>query len=264
MGMWGRYASKPALGAPIDWAHPLAQGLAMALPLSEGAGLLAADATGRPNSGTPGAAAGWGASPWGGAVTLPGTSGTSNSISCGNDPSIQFGAGPFSALARFMSNTFSGIQVVAWHGGTAAPEWYMRMASSTTITIAIGGTALTPGVGTLVAGTWHTIGVTRDTLGNYLAYWDGRQVGATTATANVNSTAGLYLGYDVGATTRNLNGAIDCYLSWTRALSGPEMMAMSADPYQVFARPYQRLFRAAAAAPGAGMIHYLRRRRRTA
>jgi hypothetical protein len=248
------WAQKPPVGPVIDPGHSLARGLVLSLPLREGTGPTAYDASGWSNHGVLGSLASWSSDTYGPTIALPGTNSANNAVNCGDGPPLQFGTGPFSAFARFtITNPAAGPYVFAY--GSTGALWYARINSSTQIQVAAVGSALLATVPTFASGTRHTIGLTRDAVGNFTAYWDGKAVGSTTGiTGSVTSATGLSLGADIYGGSRFFGGNLDCAFAWGRALSAVEVAAMTANPWQVF-RPQRDVIRSYSTMPGTGVSY---------
>jgi hypothetical protein len=245
---------KPPGGTPIDRTDPLAAGLACALAFADNGGPAAWDATGNGNAGVLGPSASWGSGPRGPVLVLPGNA--SSYVSCGNNPSLQFGTGPFSAFLRAAFPTPSAAWFLFGYGGSGAnPQWWLRYNAANQLEFRVTSTNGNNGnvatIPAIQANAHHSHVLTRDAAGSCTLYFDG--VAVATAGGVVGSVSYPTNGLVLGARQDRQNGSpcvLDCFCAANRCWSPAEVAALHADPYRPYRPARARAYAVAGIAPG--------------
>ena len=251
----GFWKSKPPPGVPLDWGHPLVQGLVCAFPYNEGGGVPVDHVTERIPEALPTIDPyAWTArSPYG--VTFdpkPGASGTVYLIGTTLRPIIN-----------------KPLTIALGYTPRATDQWLYSIGSAgglrSLIHCRINSTSLDFN---LWVDDLNVTGVTNATDefmsficrladdGTQSIYKNGAFVGSRAA-------GGLYAGtdrFDIGRRIDqggSANGHFSYFYVWDRALSEQEIAELHADPYQMFAPPvWRRYFVPAGGAPAATLRRY--------
>jgi Concanavalin A-like lectin/glucanases superfamily len=248
MPLFTRWKSKPWPGVGINWSHPLAQNLVMAVAFNEGSGLPIEIISGaQPTVDvTPYA---WDISPYGPSAKY--TAGQSSvkysavpacgpamSAFCLAKLSSMTVSDNFMLVERELVNAswalFYSIGAFTWRGGSGTNR--VSLASTST---------------PITANTWFAYGVTETGVASTGAkLWvNGVVIASGTAGAvPVRASTPIHLGTYDGSGYPLAGGMAVAYV-WDRCLSDIEMQSISANPWRLFNLPAGWLFKSAAAPP---------------
>lgn len=199
--------------------------------------------------------AAYGFGPSGSAVVV--TDDGADRIFIPHDTSLDVGAGDFSALVQFVTNTApaSAERVIAGtyvSGGTVTPNWvFGHWSGAGGMRFRIrdsGGNEAFVGA-SLATGVLHTVlGVRR---GSTLELWrSGALLGTDDASGvgDIDNTVGINIGR--AFTTDPINGPISLFMLWHRPLEPSEAGAITLDPFGPFRMARRTLVRVPAAGGG--------------
>lgn len=229
---------KPPPGTVIDWTHPLARGLYVHIPYSDGAGRPAVLGGTCARATQPGGAPTWS----GGRRVMV------SAYDVVTDPVIGLANRPFSLVVRFVPYSVSaggqcGVCHVASHPLDATPGYVLYIKrTANRVSHVPNNVAYVTGTLPISEGVEVSIGASyRVASGSQWAFFqDGNLDGLYSTTNGGGNRASLYVGTGYGGA---LNGAISSISTWTRALSPDEMRWVSAEPH-AFMRvaPWRRVF----------------------
>lgn len=242
---------KPPAGSPVDWSHPLAAGLRLAMVFGEGAGNLAADAGPFMNPGSLVNGAGWGA----GLAGIAGVfDGTNDYADLGDRAHYTFPSGGLSVVARIKrdraANAIDDLINKDSGSGTAREYnlgfysdskfyWFLVDANASP-TGYIGRTA--PAFG---SGAWHDVACTYDGGGansgvriyDNAARIDNANYSGGAFTQMRDTSQPLYLGRTSAAFGAYFQGRIEHVYIYGRELSALDAAWLHIQPYDLFLPP---------------------------
>jgi hypothetical protein len=240
--LYGRWKSKPAPGTPIDWGHPLSQGLVFALPLWEGSGLSAQDIGPSILSLTLNSASAWASGGQGVGVDC-------TAVSAGGIATI--------GASLKIANPLTLAIALRWNGTnpTGVPLVFGLVTNNSTYTSAwrlqgfTGNSAIQlngPGgnsgaLATLVSGKDSVFVMTIDAAGSLNAYLDGvLQTGPIAAQGGSPAYGATNSGVYIGGSPGNATPQHRYYGAWIwrQALPRDAASAFSANPWQVYQQPH--------------------------
>jgi hypothetical protein len=254
MPLYGRWKSKPAPGTPIDWGHPLSQGLVFAMPLWEGSGLSAQDIGPSILSLTLNAASAWASGGQGvgldcTAVSAGGIATIGASLKIANPLTL--------AIAlRWNGTNPTGVPLVfglVTNNSTYTSAWRLQGFTGNSAIQLNGPGGNSGALATLVAGMDSVFVMRIDAAGSLNAYLDGvltagpiAAQGGSPAYGATNS--GVYIGGSPGNATpqHRYYGA----WIWRQALPRDAVSAFSANPWQIHQQPHPYWLLKAPAAGG--------------
>lgn len=234
------WQSKPPPGTPINWSHPLAQGLVLCFAFNEGGGNSLVDLTAGQLCAISGDVFTWTST-----IDGSGANQGGNGFTAGwNFVNVAYAT----VFKRFQCPAAGSIMGLAGfqQGGAYDKQIYLSSSSVPTFSIYDGistktvtASAITPGQ------TYNVAGVAR--VGNIYVYVDGVEYGPT-------STGVSYTGYTAGTPNMrdgllggtsfgNVLSSLTAF--WSRPLSQVEIASFSVNPWQIF-QP-MNVFTAAAA-----------------
>jgi hypothetical protein len=229
----GWASHRPPCGIGIDRSHPLAQGLLVALPCSDGAGLLVTDAAGRVRPAMSGTGPFWKPSPTGPALDL---SGTGNYLTLTNNGKGLFSNQEISLFLDLTASDFSGWTALFSYDYTShAPPYYsyhLRLTygypcfywNDGSAVQAVVGTSLQAGRRTLVTAVYRS--------GRQEIWQDGIKAGSSARTDPISFfNQPAWIGKaNFGGNAFTLHGAA----AWSRSLSASEIVDLHAHPYAMY------------------------------
>ena len=258
MAIWTPKLIKPSLGTPIYQGHPLARGLVLYLPMNEGSGNTVSDLSGNGNHGTFYQSTSWTSGKFGPATYFDGTDDIIGISKWPGWPVVTM-----AAWVRF-DQAIGADECIAAVDSTAngARTFQFRRTSGgvAQLIVFVGGDAISAtGTTTVPTGIWHHIvGVNDGT--NALIYVNGVLDQTPIASGSMDADPG---NWGIGARAKRntgfttdidseLQGAIDSYTTWNRALSASEIADLYANPFAMFERPTPEMWVSAGEAPAGG------------
>ncbi len=227
---FGRGQQKPPLGTRIDWSHPLAQGLALCLPLTEGGGGSVFDLCRDVGYATPAGTTWTAQAALGAALHFPGNAGIRTTYTTQ--------LADFTACVWYLDSTLLGNERLLDKHATAG-FWLGRGGI---------GSQETVGGGCLMSTTPYGIFVSVDNAlphllvgsrqGNQWTIWvDGIAQRSTTVSTALISADSLCLGANtINNTSQPFNGIMSGVLLYSRALSAAEVAWLYAEPWAMYER----------------------------
>lgn len=219
--------AKPAFPV-LRRGHPLAQGLALALPCYEGSGLLASDVSGKDNTGTLSSGAMWvgGQSGWclsfdgiAGKITLPAVLPASETLTA--------------VIWVYRTSGNINQALISWENSGGAWESYISNGTYWFEKAAV--IDVDSGIASAV-NTWEHVCWTIQLDRKPRLYINGNlRFTSSNAAALVSTTRVNAIGFDFS--NQFFGGSLDIPLVYNRALSQPEIAALYADSWQMMRRP---------------------------
>lgn len=266
MAIWTPKLIKPPSGTPLQKGYRLSKNL-VAFWMMNGGGTTAYDSSVNDNTGTPAGAVTAASAKFGAGVSMG--SANTNHLDCGSDPSLDFGANPFTLLAwiNVPSPAFEQGTIMQMKDFYAEGFWFGYKLNTGEVYFeiedSIGIRARITGGGSfnMCDGAWHQVVALRDNDNFIRFYMDGvLDQGAVDASA-VGSVTTNDQNWFIGAheqANSGLNGTMDHGAAWNRALTSVDIWSLYVDPFQMF-RPswiYSILggFSGAAPAGNAGIM----------
>lgn len=224
-----RWTTRPPVGTPIDWGHPLAGGLALALVFAEGAGVPYNLVTGKAGSYTGSPTPSWGSGPNGWRLACSGT----GYVNTGFTPSASYTR----ATIFYSGNCTSSNMMFAGQGSANNNFGILRNSDGNTYFAVENGSANYPycssvsgeqslamawdGGATSIAGYLNGVAQTLTSMGGSTP---SSHTAGSEWTVNYESAFGSY-----GA------AGYDCVFGWIgRALSAVEVRSLHQNPWQLF------------------------------
>ena len=249
------YRTKPKPGVGINYFHPLSRGLMGCWLMSDGAGSMAHDASGRGNHGnlkgmTPNAQdSGWGGSKFGGELRF---SGANQYVDCGNHQSVNFGVGDFSVTMVIRTTTTGSYQLLIGRHHDPGFEVYISSGNKAYYQIGDGTGWITKEGNVIIAdGALHTVTIVFNRTANGTIYVDG----VFDAENNISAKAGSTDSANhirLGLTTTGsypYTGAINMVYLHNRVLRLWEIELLHNDPFCNLLMPPLRRYYIPAAGP---------------
>lgn len=228
---------KPSIGARLDRDHPLAQGLAIALPLNEGAGpprnLVNGASTSVVDASTPSVA--WSPSAKGIALVA----GNRNNYVAINHPSITNNHFSVEAIFYFNAATTNASpgQGIWSVGSKSATIEFQGSGSNEAIFFASGGGVLGPTSITYPAGVMnHWLGVANGSGVTF--YQKGLPTVQASITPTVSSFTQSFLFETVSGPGYALQGGVLALHAWARPLTAAEVAERFDDPWGIYRRAW--------------------------
>jgi hypothetical protein len=240
--LYGRWKSKPAPGTPIDWGHPLSQGLVFALPLWEGSGLSAQDMGPSILSLAINSASVWasGGQGWGvdcTAVSAGGLATIGAPLKIVNPLTLAVGL-------RWNGTNPTGVPLVfglVTNNSTYTSAWRLQGFTGNSAIQLNGPGGNSGALATLVAGKDSVFVMTIDAAGSLNAYLDGvLQTGPIAAQGGSPAYGATNSGVYIGGSPGNATPQHRYYGAWIwrQALPRDAASAFSANPWQVYQQPH--------------------------
>jgi hypothetical protein len=241
---------KPLLGAVLNRAHPLAQGLKACWLLNEMGGPVVRDNVGTGMTATltnMDPPTDWVATPYGSGLNFDGSN-DYLAMASGAFPTGSWSVfliAKFNAVAGF--NTLFGVDQT---GSAAVAHLYIQrhgiggdLRAAVSITTDTSGTDLVAASGPPTAGRWYALLAVLDTEGKSLSFYVDGVFAASDSTAGTITTPKVTVsalggaGYYNRAVVDCANSEIAAIMWWDRVLSAGDASALSASPYAMFASP---------------------------
>jgi len=235
------WQTKPPPGTPINWQHPLAQGISACWVFSEGCGPPAERVCGALPTVTNYA---WASSPYGWSGNFGGSSTDAYlAYNAGQVLGVNF-AGPITVASLGNPPPAASYQFILWNYNSTSPYqgfgWGINTSGQTT-----GNLSLWTSQGSwaysnngVVDGNWHLYAASASGTGAGSVQWyrDGVSQG-TAATGQVGTawSGPTKIGQQSAGVC--LQNQMSLLILWQRALSAHEHAAFSANPWQIFAPP---------------------------
>ena len=222
--------SKPVLGTPLNFEHPLNKDLALHLAMNEGHGDKVQDLSLNGNHGTlnnfafpPTAASGWNPGQTGVGLNFDETD---DFVNCGS-----FTVLPGFTIS-FLEFTFGGAGYFCSDSADYA-NLFIRRTTPTTVNARVGDMNWAGGDITLSNNVWHNHIFTHTAAGDYTWYIDGVDLGTTAGSNFVGLSSDFYVG-NRAAADRTFSGSIDQPRIQSRAWSAKEVRDYAINPWQVY------------------------------
>lgn len=235
------HCSKPASGALPNYGHPLFGGLGGLWPMNESGGNTIYDLSGNGNNGTLLGGADWEAGKFGPAIDFHTTNdervvitNTANKLDI---PTTM----DFTISIWFKFTSFTGTQILAVNGDTnnryqlgmqgSVDELRWRIRDNSTnydIDISNASTAYP-------VGTWHHAIAGREGSNTFFSV-DGVAQSPQAMTITATYGSDMVLGIGFGLTAIELQGSLDNYMFYKRALSASEKQQLYLNPFILFDR----------------------------
>lgn len=239
MGMiWGN--TKPPLGTPINWSHPLSRGIVGCWLMNEGMGDKVNDLSGNKNTGTlvgmshPATpTSGWNPGKFG--KTLSFNVNNSNYVDLGF-PNLLASINPYTVSIWAKSFSFTNYQNIYYCGGGAAGRYGIIIFSTGEwmAECRIGGTPSGVSGGILTLNTWNNFVITfgGTTISVYL---NGILKNVVTNATIETAANKIVIGADFsGGGFRYFNGMVDNFIIYNRVLTAKQILQLSTEPFCVF------------------------------
>lgn len=262
-----RWTQKPPLGVQINWADPMARGLALCLLFNENSGDRVYDLSGYGNDGTlltvafpPTVSSGWNPGDRGPAVALDGTS---DYVQIPDTAILDLSECDFTISLRLArTGTWNESDFLIDKESTGWGGWWLWVRSSK---IEFGGSGATRVIIDSVPPLNVPVRLTvtySEASASLKGYLDG--ILDTTVSENLNITLNaenIEIGRDNNIATRELPAIIDDVRIYKdRALSGQDVLELCEHPYRMLEWPMPWLGAAVAVGVPVQMMHYARMR----
>lgn len=230
------YLPKPPISR-LNKAHPLAQGLVLAMPLYEGSGGVVNDISGKENHGVITDVV-WSNTPYGKGLHF---NGTNDYVKVNNNSSLDFEAGfTVFALAK-PTYTDDETRIFYRYDSISKDGYYLAQRPDGSgiwgFAIWVNGAWDIASSDSPPSGNWQQIVGVRETDGTLNLYVDGvLQSSPGSNPGAIDSSGDLYIGVDVDMNA-DYEGAMANLLIWNRALSQSEIAQLNNDPFSIY-RPF--------------------------
>lgn len=237
---------RPPVGAPIDWANPLTDGLVFAAPLNDWSSTTINNVfAGQAGAFTGTASPAWGSIAGDQALTFPGSA----YVDYGLDRNTELlSTIPWTLMCRLLVT--GATEVLSRCDGNGSHGWLLDVTSLLIPTVTyIGGGGnggFRPAL-PLSSGVWSTIAFV-DHAGTAAAnttsfYVDGADFGLSLNNPASGHLAPTAFPLQIGQTCfGTFNGALAFVYMWARALGPGEVAALTAQPYAIFADPLRAVY----------------------